>query len=125
MAVGTTEIGALSILVGLFVWYLKTTTKQQAKREEMHDKIQEEDRNFNRNLITGTLKEIHTTGIKNSELQRKSISTQKEFARESVKTLKDISDRLNGGTKGIKAIAALKAIDERKNKIKVKEDRRK
>ena len=122
---GGTEIGALSILVGLFVWYLKATTKQQIIREDKHDKIQAEDKKFNRDLVTGTLKEIHATGIKNAELGRKSINIQKRFSKESVETLKNISDQLNGGTKGIRAIAALKSIDERKKNTKVKVDRRK
>ena len=119
-----TEIGALSILVGLFVWFLKHTTRQQVIRESKHDAIQAEDRKFSRELITGTLKEIHATGIKNSELNRKCISVQKQFATETVGTLRTISDRMNGGTEGIRAIASLKAMDERKRKSKVKVERR-
>ena len=124
MAIGGVEVTALSILTGLLVWYVKYTTKQTAKREndayiertkreEKHDKIQKEDRDFNRGLITGTLKEIHTTGLKNAELSR-----------ESVGTLKTLCDKMNGGTKGQKAIAALKAIDERKKKTDVDVERR-
>ena len=120
-----TEIGALSILVGLFVWYLKYTTKQNIIRESKHDAIQAEDRKFSRELITGTLKEIHATGIKNSELNRKCISVQKQFATETVGTLRTISDRMNGGTEGIRAIASLKAMDERKRNAKVEVERRK
>ena len=120
-----TEIGALSILIGLFVWFLKHTTRQQVIRESKHDAIQAEDRKFSRELITGTLKEIHATGIKNSELNRKSISIQKQFATETVGTLKSLCDRMNGGTEGIRAIASLKTIDERKRKSKVKMERRK
>ena len=123
-------------IVGVLIWYLKTSTKQNAKREnnayiertkreEKHDEIQAEERKFSRDLITGTLREIHTTGIKNAELNRKSISIQKEYSKESIRTLQDISDRLNGGTRGIKAIKALKAIDDRKKKSKVDVDRRK
>ena len=112
-------------IIGVLIWYLKYTTRQQVVREDKHDAIQAEDRAFNRELITGTLKEIHATGIKNSELNRKSISMQKQFAKESVETLKNISNRLNGGTKGERAIAALKSIDERKKETKVKVDRRK
>lgn len=136
MAIGGVEITAFGTILVLFVWYLKDQTKQNAKREsdsyierakrqEKHDSIQAEDRRFNRDLITGTLKEIHATGIKNSELNRKSISMQKEYSKESIKTLKNISDRLNGGTEGTKAIASLKAIDERRREIKVKVERRK
>ena len=119
------EIGALGTFILLMVWYVRFQTKQQSIREANHDKIQAEDREFNRNLITGTLKEIHATGIKNSELNRKSISIQKEFATETVGTLKSLCDRMNGGTEGIRAIASLKTIDERKRKSKVKVERRK
>ena len=122
--------------VGVLIWYLKTQTKQNAKREndaykertkreEKHDAIQAEERTFNRDLIIGTLSEIHKTGIKNSELSRKSIGMQKQFATETVGTLKILCDRMNGGTEGIKAIATLKAIDECKKNSKVEMDRRK
>lgn len=117
--------GTVTAIIGVLIWYLKYTTRQQVIREANHDKIQAEERLFNRELITGTLKEIHSTGIKNSELNRKSISMQKEFATETVGTLKTLCDRMNGGTEGIRAIASLKEIDERKKKSKVKEERRK
>lgn len=118
------EIGALGTFVLLMVWYVRFQTRQQSIREATHDKVQAEDRKFSRELITGTLKEIHSTGIKNSELNRKSISMQKEFATETVGTLKALCDRMNGGTEGIRAIASLKVIDERKKKSKVEVERR-
>ena len=110
---GGTEIGALSILVGLFVWFLKTTTRQQVIREGKHDKIQAEDRLFNRELITGTLKEIHSTGLESAQLSR-----------ESIRTVKTLCDKMNGGTEGQRAIKAIKAINERKKKSKMKVERR-
>ena len=130
------DLGALGAFVLLMIWYVRFQTKQQAiregkiadqqaKREDKHDKIQTEERNFNRTLITGTLKEIHNNGLKNAELNRKSINMQKQFSKESVETLKNISDRLNGGTKGVKAIASLEAINERKKDSKVEVERRK
>lgn len=125
MAISGVEVTAFGTIIILFVWYLKNQTKQGAAREEKHDNIQVEDRKFSRELITGTLKEIHATGIKNSELNRESISMQKEYSKESIIALKNISDKLNGGTKGTKAIALLKVIDERRKKIKIKVDRRK
>ena len=117
--------GSVTAIIGVLIWYLKYTTKQQAIHNEKHDAEQAKDRDFNRNLITCTLKEIHTNGLKNAELNRKSINLQKKFANESVITLKNISDRLNGGTRGMNAIKTLKAIDERKKDSKVKVDRRK
>ena len=135
---GGVEITALTTLVGLLVWYVKYTTKQTAKREsdayvertkreEKHDKIQKEDRDFNRGLITGALKDIHDTGLKSAEMNRKSIAIQKNFQKESVGTLKTICDRLNGGTEGINAITKLKEInkkDRRKKDKKVEVERR-
>ena len=133
------QISALIIsLVGVLIWYVKYTTRQtakretdayeeRAKREATHDKIQKEDRDFSRQLITGALKDIHNTGIKNAELNRKSYRLQKDYQKESVGTLKTICDRLNGGTEGMKAIAKLKVInkkDRRKVSKKVEVERR-
>lgn len=117
----TITAATVTAIIGVLIWYLRFTTRQQVIRENSHDKIQAEERLFNRELITGTLKEIHSIGIKNSELNRKSISMQKQFATETVGTLKILCDRLNGGTEGIKAIASLKAMDERKKDIKEKD----
>ena len=106
--------GTVTAIIGVLIWYLKYTTRQQVIREANHDKIQKEERMFNRNLITNTLKEIHSTGLKNAKLNR-----------ESVGTLKTLCNKLNGGTEGIRAIASLKAINERKRNSKVKGERRK
>ena len=125
------EIAALTTLVGVLVWYVKYTTKQTAKREsdayiertkreEKHDKIQKEDRDFNRGLITGALKDIHDTGLKSAEMNRKSYRLQKDYQKESVGTLKTICERLNGGTEGIKAIAKLKEINSKNRRKKDK-----
>jgi len=121
----TITAATVTAIIGVLIWYLKFTTRQQSIREDKHDKIQAEDREFTKELITGTLKDIHKTTVHNSELNRKCISMQKQFATETVGTLRTISDRLNGGTEGMKAIASLKAIDERKKKSKVKVEKRK
>jgi len=120
--------GTVTAIIGVLIWYLRYTTKESAKREKKHDILQKEDRDFSRELITGTLKDIHSTGIKNAELNRKSIDMQKAFQKESVSTLRTISERLNGGTEGMRAIKRLKEIgnkDQRKVDKKVINDRRK
>ena len=121
----TITAATVTAIIGVLIWYLKFTTRQQSIREDKHDKIQAEDREFTKELITGTLKEIHSTGVKNSQLSRKSISIQRQFAKETVGTLKTLCDKMNGGTEGIRAIASLKAINGRKRNIEVKVDRRK
>jgi len=118
----------VTAVIAVLIWYLRFTTKQQIEREIKHDEIQKEDRTFNRELITGALKDIHETGLKNAELNRESIEQQRNYQKVSVETLKTICDKLNGGTEGMKAIAKLKKIevDDRKKKdIEVEEDRRK
>lgn len=120
--------GTVTGIIGVLIWYLRYTTKQNIEREKKHDDMQKEDRDFSRELITGTLKNIHTTGLKNAEMNRKSIEMQKVYQRESVGTLKTISERLNGGTEGMRAIARLKKIgnkNQRKVSKKVKSERRK
>lgn len=130
--------GTVTGIVLVLIWYLKYTTRQNTKREtdaynermkreEKHDEIQKEDRDFNRGLITGALKDIHNTGLENAELNRKSIAKQKNYQKESVLTLKIIADKLNGGTEGMRAITKLKEIDKkdrRKVDKKVEVDRR-
>jgi len=79
-------------------------------------------------LITGALKDIHETGLKNAELNRESIEQQRNYQKVSVETLKTICDKLNGGTEGMKAIAKLKKIevgDRKKKDTEMEEDRRK
>ena len=115
---------SVSAMIGVLIWYLKQSTKQQCEREKKHDEMQKDDRDFTRELVTGTLKEIHETGLKNAEMNRSSIDLQKSYQKESVGTLKIICERLNGGTEGQRAIKAMKVIDERKKKSKVKVERR-
>lgn len=67
------DIGALTILVGLMVWYLKYQTKQQTKRDTKHDKIQEEERLFYRRIITNDLKELHKDNLSNAKLNQNSL----------------------------------------------------
>ena len=121
------EIGATGAFVLIMIWYLRFTTQQNVKREIKHDTIQKEDRDFNRELITGALKGIHKTGLENAEMNRKSIGLQETFQKENVAALKTIVERLNGGTAGMRAIKRLKEIgnkDQRKINKKVKVERR-
>ena len=63
------DVTALSILIGLMVWYFKHTTKRQAKREdkqdlarvkkeEKHDKDQKEERDYYRKVIDGGMQKM-------------------------------------------------------------------
>ena len=88
MAIGGVELTALTTLTGLFVWYLKNQTVQQAKREkdsyiertdrqDKRDKEQKEEREYYRSLVENNLKELHSDNIKNVELNAKGIELQK------------------------------------------------
>jgi len=112
--------GTVTGVIGVLIWYLRYTTKESAKREKKHDVVQKEDRDFSRKLITGALKDIHKTGLKNAEMNRKSIDMQKAFQKESVSTLQTICERLNGGTEGMRAIKKLKEY-KKKDRRKVVE----
>ena len=82
---------AMTALVSVMIWYLKYQTKRQAEREDKHDKIQEEDRTFNRNLVTNYLEGLHRDNIKNARLNRK-----------SVRMLSALAEYLNRHFNGIK-----------------------
>ena len=118
--------GSVTVLVGAMVWYLKYQTKRQAeredkhdatqaKREDKHDKIQAEDRLFNRNLITNYLEELHRDSVKNSELNRKSITLQRSIAKKTIGALNIICDRLNGNDP--KMVTTKKELKIKDNKI--------
>ena len=125
------DVTALSILVGLMVWYFKYTTKRQATREdnqdkeraikeEKHDKEQKEERDYYRKVIDGGMQ-------KNAVLNTKSLSLQKRM-------MKDFRDH-NGNSKEFseKIIESLGKIcdklsivgDRRKSDKKVNMERRK
>ena len=106
----------LILVVGL-VWYLirrqsKREEKfdiERAKREERHDKQQDENRKFSRDIITNELKSLHTDSIKNAELNIQGIALQKEmmkdfkghnghaekFSKEILKSINLVCDKLN------------------------------
>ena len=135
---GGVEITALTTLVGLFVWYLKYTTKQNSIREEKHDEIQKDERLFNRNIITNELNKLHQDNLKNTELNNQSTRLIKDMNKnlenhnghsqkaweKTIDTLSMMCDRLNGGNS--KMIEAKKRLnkDRRKEDKKVKVDRR-
>jgi len=111
------DVTALSILVGVLVWYFKNQTKRQAtrednqdkakaEREEKHDNIQKGERDYYRNLVSGDLQ-------KNAVLNAKSLSLLKsmrkdakahnghseKFSKKVVESLGLICDKMNGGSK--------------------------
>ena len=79
----------LILVVGL-VWYLiKRQSKREvnfdierAKREERHDKQQDEDRKFHRDIITNHLKGLNEMSLKNTELNIQGIALQKEMIKD-------------------------------------------
>jgi len=106
----------LILVVGL-VWYLiKRQSKREEKfdlersaREERHDKQQDEDRKFNRDIITNGLKGLHEMSLKNTELNFQGITLQKEImkgfedhnrhtekiSKEIIKSINLVCDKLN------------------------------
>ena len=129
------EVGWAGIVMIAMVWYFYYQTKCQSKRDEKHDAIQKEEREFSRGIVKDELKDLANASLKNAELQNRSFTILKDhnqytetFSVKVVESLAIIADRLNGGTAGTKAIAKLKEIDakDRRKKVKkVEEERRK
>jgi len=98
----------LILVVGL-VWYL---IKRQTKREEKHDKQQDEDRKFHRDLITNHLTGLQDIGTENSKLNSQSMLLQKDMiehleehndycvkaSKKIIESFSAICDKLNGKT---------------------------
>ena len=111
------DVTALSILVGLMVWYFKHQTRRQAeredkqdaarvKKEEKHDKEQKEERNYYRNVISGELNKNVDLNVKGLALQKEMINDlnkhddhSEKFSEKVVETLGLICDKMNGGSK--------------------------
>jgi len=129
------EVGWAGIVMIAMVWYFYYQTKCQTKRDEKHDAIQKEEREFSRGIVKDELKDLANASLKNADLQNRSFTILKDhnqytetFSVKVVESLAIIADRLNGGTAGTKAIAKLKEIeikDRRKKVKKVEEERRK
>ena len=137
------DVGALSIFVGLMVWYLKYQTKAQskreeksdeerAKREEIHGKDQREERDYYRNVIDGSLQKNAVLNAKSLSLQKKMMKDFKDhnghsekFSEKVIETLTLMCGKLNGGSPDM--VAAKKNLnkDRRVTNEKVKADRRK
>ena len=97
------------ILVVSLVWYL---IKRQTGREDKHDAIQKEERQFYRNLVTNDMKGLHEDNIKNAELNNQGIALIKDMNKnleehngyskkaweKAINSLGIIADRLNGGS---------------------------
>ena len=98
--VGTPIITAVMlILVVALVWYL---IKRQTKREDKHDKIQEEERLFYRTLVNNDLKSLHNDNLKNAELNNQSIVLIKNVSNNQgklCKLIEGVDKRINGRKK--------------------------
>ena len=94
-----TVVGVFAILMS---WYLWHQTKRQAKREDEHDKVQEEERLFHRDLITNDLKSLHDDNVKNADLNNQSIVLLKDIGENQTKLctlIKDVDRKINGQKK--------------------------
>ena len=122
------DVTALSILVGLLVWYFKHQTKRQAtredkqdiernKREEKRDKEQKEERDYYRNVISGDLRKNADLNAKGIVLQKRMMTDFKKhnghserFSSKVVETLNLMCDKMNGGSKSM--VKAKKKLTE-------------
>ena len=94
-----TIVGVFAILMS---WYLYYQTKRQSRQEDRHDKMQEEQRLFNRTLITNELKSLHADNIKNADLNNQSIVLLKgigESQSKLCKLIESVDKRINGRKK--------------------------
>jgi hypothetical protein len=144
------DVGALSIFVGVMVWYLKYTTRQQAerekksdeerlKREEKRDVEQKEERNYYRKVIDGGMQKNAILNTKSLTLQKGMMKDLKDhnghtekFSEKVVKTLSLQTDaitlvcnRLNGGSSSMVEAKRKLNKDRRKIDEKVEINRRK
>ncbi len=87
---------ALSALIGVMVWYLKYQTRQQTKREDKHDAIQKELREFSQGLVKNELRLLH----KDSIILHKDSIANTRLNRKSVKILIALSEYLNRNFNG-------------------------
>jgi hypothetical protein len=121
--------GSVTAIIGVLIYYVKTTIKHQVERENKHDderieregkrdKEQKEERDYYRNLIDGGMRKNAALNVKGITLTKvmikdfKSHNGQaKEFSEKMIKTLNEICNRAFG--------------ERRKGNKKVKVDRRK
>ncbi|GAH36962.1 unnamed protein product [marine sediment metagenome] len=89
-------VTALIALIGAMIWYLKHQTRQQAKREDKHDAIQKEERDFSRGLVKNELKMLHKDSLLNAKLNRKSISMQKKLINQFTGLAEYLNRNFNG-----------------------------
>ena len=97
----------VTVLVGVSIWYLKSQTRQQAKREDKHDAIQREEREFSRGLVKNELNILHKDSLVNARLNRKSIR--------SIKALTEYLNRhFNGNFDKVNLKKKVKKVNGRK-----------
>ena len=87
---------AMTAIIGAMIWYLKETTKHQAKREDKHDVAQREERLYNRGIIKEELKTLHQDSIKTAELSRKNTALQRSIGNKTITALNDLCNKING-----------------------------
>jgi len=87
---------AMMAIIGVMIWYIKYTTKRQAKREENHEKEQKEERLYNRGIIKDELKTLHRDSVKTAELSRKNTALQRSIGNKTITALNDLCNKING-----------------------------
>ena len=122
-----TVVGVFGLIMAWYLWHkTRADTRreekrdvQQLKREEKHDKQQDEDRAFQKELITHGLKDIHDISLKNSELNSQSVLLQKDL-------IKNMEDH-NGHSKKVskKIIQSLSAVCDNMKKLNGKNPKKK
>jgi len=101
---------AMTALIGVMIWYLKYTTRRQAKREdkqdeertkrqEKRDKEQKEERDHYRNLINNDMDEMHKNDAKNIVLHNQSLALLKDIGNNQTKLttlIESVDGKING-----------------------------
>jgi len=93
------ELGIVGIFAIMMAWYLYYQTRWQSRREDKHDKIQEEERLFYRTLVNNDLKSLHNDSVKNADLNNQSIVLLKGIGdnqNKLCKLIESVDRRING-----------------------------
>ena len=97
------ELTVVGVFAIMMAWYLWHQTRSQSKREDKHDAIQKEERQFYRNLVTNDMKELHNDSVKNADLNNQSIVLLKDVSNSQgklCKLIEGVDKRINGRKKG-------------------------
>ena len=111
---GYAEIGWAGLVMVAMIWYFYYQTKCQSKRDEKHDLIQKEEREFSRGIVKDELKDLADLNNKSITILKDHSKFAETFSVKVIESLAIVAERLNGGTEGTKAIAKLKELKKEK-----------